>query len=535
MFDPSGFASLNPATPSVSDVHNEVNAIMNGEAVLGTDGILRPSPQLEQAEGTIIGASGNEPVGTIKSVKHSDGIIRIWRRGPLRWTVVNSEYDVLTSDDKDDILNTMSDDTKTTKSKTASLIPNAATYLDNNFNVMLIGLHGTGKTVSVMELAAERGMKFKYFSCSTLDPYTDLVGVPTPRDYCPECKLYFKDSPTCPDCKGRTIESLRMVRPRDVDEAEFIFFDEFNRADSTTQNALFEIMQFKSINGEALPNLKACWAAINPPDDEQNYQVNQLDPAMLDRFDIYIEITPRPSVPYMSRRMPRPIAQALKLWWEAHQEALKRKAKSGKDDSTKSDYISPRRLEKIGIVWCATKAPRSVYSVLPQGGTFEKTKLIDMLKAAQKEVDRGLLDGVDYSEVEDEDDEMIDPDGQGLGDRPSDQFIYKLGNMRQDADAIAEYLTQYPMHYPTHEKIVEQFRIGVSGEELVMRFAKIINALNPSSLEGLVASFPSAKASQMRRGFVRLYELDPDTAKKYTNLYKVLDKGQAGTANWPRL
>ena len=110
------------------------------------------------------------------------------------------------------------------------LIPNARNLLDNGFSVMLIGRHGTGKTTSVNQLASDAKLKVKYYSCSTLDPYTDLVGVPEPVD------------------DGVGGRRLNMVRPRDIDEADFVFFDEFNRADRQTLNAIFEIIQFHSIN-----------------------------------------------------------------------------------------------------------------------------------------------------------------------------------------------------------------------------------------------------------------------------------------------
>lgn len=471
-----------------------------------------------------IGAKGNERIGSIKNVIDAQGNTSIFRKqNNGRWALLDSmadKYD-LTDTEKGDILSPMETEKNTS---TTSLIPNAEAYLDNNLNVLLVALHGVGKTVSIVELARQRGMNFKYYSCSTLDPYTDLVGVPTPRDYCPECKLYFKDQVKCPDCGGKTVESLKMVRPREVDEAEIIFFDEFNRADSKTQNALFEIMQFKSINGDPLPNLKACWAAINPQDDEQNYQVEPMDPALLDRFDLYIEITPKPSVAYMATHMPRPIAAALKVFWDQHQEAIK----SGAKDSH-SDYISPRRLEKIGLVWCATKNTRSVSAALPMGGNFEKRKLIDLLKQAQKEVDKdnGLIDPTPY-----DDEDEITPDGSGLGDRPASQFTYRLANMRLQQNELADYLEQNPLHAPTHEKVVEQLRQGVGGEEMVLKYGKILNALNPASLEALVVGFPQAKVNEMRKGFIRLNTDDQPLAKGLKRLHKVLDNGNQ-LPNWP--
>lgn len=488
--------------------HSEINAIMAGMG----KGTLADSD---------IQAKGTEAVGSLKSVIRSDGKTDLYRKQSNgRWAKKDSSADKwgLTDPGEDDNITAMEN-----KRNSSSLIPNAAAYLDNHFNVLLVALHGVGKTVSIMDLARERGLKFKYYSCSTLDPYTDLVGVPTPRDYCPECKLYFKDQAKCPECQGNTVESLKMVRPREVDEAEVIFFDEFNRADSKTQNALFEIMQFKTINGEPLPNLKACWAAINPPDDEQNYQVEAIDPAMLDRFDIYIDLTPKVSVEYMSRHMPKQIAAALKVWWDQHQDAINNKAKDAH-----SDYISPRRLEKIGLVWCATKNRRSVLATIPFGVQAEKRKLVDILTQAQAEVDKAEGVVTEY-----EDDDATDLGGANLGDRPAPQFTYRLANMKVQQNELADYLKDNPLHKPTHDKVAEQLRQGVGGEELVVKFGKILDALHAPILEAMVTSFPPAKVKEMRKGFIKIHEDNPTVAADLKSLYKVLSPG--ADSNWPTI
>ncbi len=462
-------------------------------------------------------------MGSVKGLT-VNGVFTLYRKQvDGSWAAEGSRQDTwpedeldLTDEEKGDILHNM-----TTKKNISTLIPNAAAYLDNNLNVLLVAKHGVGKTVSLMDLAEERGLKFKYYSASTLDPFTDLVGVPTPRDYCPECKLYFKDEPKCPECSGRTVESLKMVRPREVDEAEIIFIDEFNRADSKTMNALFEMIQFKTINGEPLPNLRMVWAAINPPDDEQNYQVEAIDPAAMDRFDLYIDMTPKVSIAYMSKHMPQPIAKALKTFWDEHENAIRNNAKDAV-----SDYISPRRLEKIGLVWCATKNERSVAAALPMGAHVERRKLIDLLKLAQKEVDKA--DGVET--VYEEEDDL---GGSGMGDRPAPQFTYRMASMLLQKKELVEYLTQNPQHYATHEAVVNEMRKGVGGKEMVKKAGAILNALNQSNLEGLITGYPQAKINEMCAGFIEIYNEANAEAKKLEVLHKVLSP-HAKSADWPK-
>src|SRR3954447_4363445 len=136
------------------------------------------------------------------------------------------------------------------------MIPKIDQYYAAGMNLLLVGLHGVGKTEAILTFCRENGVVLKYYSCSTLDPYTDLVGVPTPRKYCMNDRLWLgTNQDTCPICNHRleeedspVVESLKMVRPREVDDAELIFFDELNRAPDAVQNAVLEIIQFRSIN-----------------------------------------------------------------------------------------------------------------------------------------------------------------------------------------------------------------------------------------------------------------------------------------------
>jgi hypothetical protein len=533
---------VNPDYSNVKSVHDVVDGLMDGryttnekgEIVENRTSVIVNDEAIEQEatfDDEIVKASGKEPIGSVRNITDATGnpvVVKKQTNG--RWAPAGSPADTFDKDTKGGSITGMetSSDPKPVTPDT-SLVPLADKYLDSGFNVMLMGLHGTGKTETIKALAAARGLKMKYYSCSTLDPFTDLVGVPTPVYYCPDCDDKFETRTEHreihPSCTGKLMRNLDMVRPRDVDEAELLFFDEFNRADPKVQNAVFEIIQFGSINGEKLPNLKACWAAINPPEDEQNYQVEPIDPALMDRFDVYIEITPKPSVVYMAKHMPEPIARALKVWWDDHANAIR----NGTKDAHTS-YISPRRLEKIGLVWCATHNPKSVYASLPPSGKFERKKLIDSLRLAQGQIDQE--NGVTTEDYED------DLGGDGLGDRPNPNFVYRLANMKLQQPKLAEYLEQHPTHDATHSKVVEVLKQGVGGEDLVTRYGKLLNALNPAKLEGMVAAYPGPKVNQMRQGFLVAYNASGTQAeaKTWKSLHKVLSRPVSGVnlpAGWP--
>ena len=61
-----------------------------------------------------------------------------------------------------------------------SLEKKLLTYAEHNLNVMLIGSHGIGKSTVVKAVAEKLGMRFKYYSSSTLDPFAELIGIPVP-------------------------------------------------------------------------------------------------------------------------------------------------------------------------------------------------------------------------------------------------------------------------------------------------------------------------------------------------------------------
>lgn len=188
-------------------------------------------------------------------------------------------------------------------------------WLKNNCNVLLRGRHGCGKTAMIKQTFEQAGLKWMYFSCSTMDPWVDFIGVPK-------------------EVKDGDKSYLDLVRPKvfQEDEVEALFFDEFNRAPKKVRNAVMELIQFKSINGKKFSNLKVVWAAINPSSEDEAYDVEELDPAQIDRFQVNIEVPCVPHGPYFKNKYGQDWAEAAITWWR-ELDANVRKA------------ISPRRLD----------------------------------------------------------------------------------------------------------------------------------------------------------------------------------------------
>lgn len=378
---------------------------------------------------------------------------------------------------------------------TTALIPKAGEYYDHGMNVLLIGLHGVGKTEEILRVAREKNIVLKYYSCSTLDPFTDLVGVPTPRKFCTRDRIWLgTDKDACPICNNvlededsPVVESLKMVRPREVDEAELIFFDEFNRGDEKTQNAIFEIIQFKTINGEPLPHVRACWAAMNPPDGD--YKVSDLDPALIDRFDVFVDVQAKPNVAYMAQYLPKPIAQALFSWWGEHNQARR----------GMENFISPRRLMKIGLVYQATGDFRPA---LPKWIQADRQKLAALLERAENDIKK-----VAGSK----------PHQGGLGNGPNPNFQYDENWLVEKRMSVSKYMKDNQDDFDTHEAVLKVIE-GKHGKTLANNYAELLNGLKPSMLEGFISKMNQGKYASLKDGVQALpqhrYQSVPDLRKQ---------------------
>lgn len=188
-------------------------------------------------------------------------------------------------------------------------------WIENKLNVLLIGKHGVGKTAIILEAFKKHGLKYKYFSAATMDPWIDFLGVPK----------------EALDKNGKPY--IKLIRPQgfESDSVEAIFMDEYNRAPSKVRNAVMELIQFKSINGKKFKNLRFVWAAINPDDEEGTYNVEKIDPAQLDRFQIQVQVPYKPHKPYFQATYGEVGLHAIE-WWNELPNNIK-------------DEVSPRRLE----------------------------------------------------------------------------------------------------------------------------------------------------------------------------------------------
>lgn len=139
--------------------------------------------------------------------------------------------------------------------------------LATNSPLLLIGSHGTAKSLLLTRIAEALELKFRHYNASLLN-FDDLVGFPLPS----------KDG------------SLEYVRtPAAIWGAGAVIFDEISRCRPDIQNKMFPIIHERKVQGISLDELQHRWAAMNPPalddDDDNPYSGSEpLDAALADRF-----------------------------------------------------------------------------------------------------------------------------------------------------------------------------------------------------------------------------------------------------------
>ena len=138
--------------------------------------------------------------------------------------------------------------------------------------LLLIGPHGTAKSLLLTRVATALGLEFRHYNASLLN-FDDLVGFPLPG-------------------KDGRLEYIKT--PAAVWGAGAVIFDEISRCRPDIQNKLFPIIHERKVQGLSLEGLRYRWAAMNPPstDDNDNGYLGSepLDTALADRFAFIVEM-----------------------------------------------------------------------------------------------------------------------------------------------------------------------------------------------------------------------------------------------------
>lgn len=136
-----------------------------------------------------------------------------------------------------------------------------------NRPLLLSGRHGVGKSELLQQAANELGVRFVCRDLSLMEP-TDLVGLPKAKG---QATTFLP-----PDFLPREGRGL-------------LAFEELNRCERYMRAPCLQLMTARQLNDYRLPPGWLPVAAINP--SEADYEVSDLDPALLSRF-IRVEIVP---------------------------------------------------------------------------------------------------------------------------------------------------------------------------------------------------------------------------------------------------
>lgn len=133
-------------------------------------------------------------------------------------------------------------------------------------NIMICGKHGIGKSEIVKNYYESVGSKVVIMFCSQAADPGDIIGLP------------YSD-----DEKHKTEFSLPWWFPTDGTPV-VLFLDELNRARPEILQVVMDLTLNRKLAGKSLPEGSRIISAVNNGDE---YQLTELDPALLSRFNVY--------------------------------------------------------------------------------------------------------------------------------------------------------------------------------------------------------------------------------------------------------
>jgi hypothetical protein len=136
----------------------------------------------------------------------------------------------------------------------------------NNQNIMIVGKHGIGKSDIIKTHYEKKGKKVIAFFLGQMSDPGDLIG------------LMFKNEQT-----GHS-EFMPPYWWPDETESVVLFLDEMNRARPEILQSVMDLTLNRTLAGKQLPKGSIVISAIN---EGEEYQLTDLDPALVSRFNVY--------------------------------------------------------------------------------------------------------------------------------------------------------------------------------------------------------------------------------------------------------
>jgi len=133
-------------------------------------------------------------------------------------------------------------------------------------NIMIAGKHGIGKSKIIERFFTAQGKKVVTFFCSQAADPGDIIGLPRLNQM-----------------TGKTEFALPWWFPTDGTPV-VLFLDELNRARPEILQVVMDLTLNRKLAGKTLPAGSQIISAINDGDE---YQLTDLDPALVSRFNVY--------------------------------------------------------------------------------------------------------------------------------------------------------------------------------------------------------------------------------------------------------
>lgn len=145
--------------------------------------------------------------------------------------------------------------------------------------VLLVGTHGTAKTLLCSRLAKAMGLRFWAYDASKA-LFEDVIGFPNPYEI-KEGRINYVST------------------PMSIWDKEFVLIDEISRANYQLQAKWLELIRARTVMGQKAKSIRYIFSAMNPPDYPG---ARPLDPALAGRFGFIIEVPTFSSMDNESQR-----------------------------------------------------------------------------------------------------------------------------------------------------------------------------------------------------------------------------------------
>ena len=210
-------------------------------------------------------------------------------------------------------------------------------------NIMLTGRHGIGKSQILTNYFESKGMRVVALFLGQMSDPGDLLGLPT------------KDEAT-----GKTAFMPPYWFPVDG-QPVVLFLDELNRARPEILQTVMDLVLNRKLAGRLLPEGSRIISACNDGDE---YQLTDLDPALVSRFNIY---TFRPSVEeWLLWATRKGLDERVTAFIQANPELLDRSGDTKEEQGLEKDP-DRRAWEKVARMMENISDPKQVHQKIVAG------------------------------------------------------------------------------------------------------------------------------------------------------------------------